>query len=331
MTSVAQNMMCTVISEVANLRSSGLLDGFLSMYGAKISTIRPTPGIVTPAIIGWNIVSSSCRPRKYHGAFDGLGVWLMLAVLQQRGVDEDREHEREQQAGERGDELGGQQVRPRVDLVDRLRLDLLDRAALDDGQQALGVPARPGADRHDRRRSGVAWTTDVTRSATATPPAAGARGRRVAAALGLRLGGAAALEEVGGDARSSARQPARTAQPRQVRRRPVRPAAGAAAPSAAAFSRASLARLSRCSGISVMRHPSRCGGRYHNGPLIPPSLRTRQKWIAMKITVMNGKNSTCSTYHRSNVSGPISAPPSKHEAHVLTEHRRVARSCSCRP
>src|SRR5687767_9987539 len=71
-------MMCTVISDVANLRSSGLLDGFLSMYGAKISTIRPTPGMVTPAIIGWNIVSSSCRPRKYHGALDGLGVWFGL-------------------------------------------------------------------------------------------------------------------------------------------------------------------------------------------------------------------------------------------------------------
>src|SRR5215207_1251839 len=49
------------------------------MYGAKISTMMPTPGIVTPAIIGWNMVSSSCRPRKYHGAFDGFGVWLMLA------------------------------------------------------------------------------------------------------------------------------------------------------------------------------------------------------------------------------------------------------------
>ena len=35
--------------------------------------------MVTPAIIGWNIVSSSCRPRKYHGAFDGFGVWLRLA------------------------------------------------------------------------------------------------------------------------------------------------------------------------------------------------------------------------------------------------------------
>src|SRR4029079_13426687 len=79
MTSTDQNMMCTVISEMANLRSSGLLDGFLSMYGAKINTIRPTPGRVTPAIIGWNMVSSSCSPRKYHGAFEGFGVRFGLA------------------------------------------------------------------------------------------------------------------------------------------------------------------------------------------------------------------------------------------------------------
>ena len=37
------------------------------------------PGMVTPATIGWNIVSSSWRPRKYHGALEGFGVWLGLA------------------------------------------------------------------------------------------------------------------------------------------------------------------------------------------------------------------------------------------------------------
>src|SRR6478609_9303625 len=42
-------------------------------------TNRAMPGMVTPATIGWNIVSSSCRPRKYHGAFDGFGVWFGLA------------------------------------------------------------------------------------------------------------------------------------------------------------------------------------------------------------------------------------------------------------
>src|SRR3546814_9770335 len=37
------------------------------------------PGSITPATIGWNHLSSACRPRKYQGAFEGLGVWLKLA------------------------------------------------------------------------------------------------------------------------------------------------------------------------------------------------------------------------------------------------------------
>ena len=43
---------------------------------------------------------------------------------------------------------------------------------------------------------------------------------------------------------------------------------------------------------------------------MPPSLRTRQKWMAMKMTMTNGNISTCSTYQRSSVSEPISLPPS---------------------
>ena len=49
------------------------------MYGAKIKRKSASPGIVTPATIGWNNVRSSCSPKKYHGAFDGLGVWLKFA------------------------------------------------------------------------------------------------------------------------------------------------------------------------------------------------------------------------------------------------------------
>src|SRR5437879_4825386 len=45
-----------------------------------MSLKMPMPGIVTPATMGWNMVSSSCRPRKYQGALDGLGVRLGLAV-----------------------------------------------------------------------------------------------------------------------------------------------------------------------------------------------------------------------------------------------------------
>src|SRR5215210_728165 len=79
MTRTAQNMKKRVKSEMANLRSSGLLLGFLSMYGASMRPKMPMPGIVTPATIGWNMVNSSWRPRKYQGAFEGFGVKLKLA------------------------------------------------------------------------------------------------------------------------------------------------------------------------------------------------------------------------------------------------------------
>ena len=73
---------------------------------------------------------------------------------------------------------------------------------------------------------------------------------------------------------------------------------------AAALALASSARLRRCSGISVIvALPD------YSGPEMPPSLRTLQKWTAMKMTVMNGNIRTWSVYHRSSVSGPISTPP----------------------
>src|SRR5262245_50089237 len=79
MTSTAHNMMKIVKIEIANFRSLGLFDGFLSTNGASAIRPSPTPGMVTPATIGWNIVRSSCSPRKYHGAFDGFGVRLKSA------------------------------------------------------------------------------------------------------------------------------------------------------------------------------------------------------------------------------------------------------------
>src|SRR5439155_4491691 len=79
-TSTAQNIMKMEKSEIANLGSSGLIDELQSVYGGRRRPKIPMPGMVTPATIGWNIVRSSCRPRKYHGAFDGFGVKLTLAV-----------------------------------------------------------------------------------------------------------------------------------------------------------------------------------------------------------------------------------------------------------
>src|SRR5207245_1732588 len=41
----------------------------------------------------------------------------------------------------------------------------------------------------------------------------------------------------------------------------------------------------------------------YSGPLMPPSLRIRQKWTARNSTRTNGKASTCNTYHRKSVFG----------------------------
>ena len=125
--------------------------------------------------------------------------------------------------------------------------------------------------------------------------------------------------------------------------------------------RAAWARFRRCSGISVMgvppgtpvaclrvcphehssvrlrrsRRPARASetrrvsGVFgaseatHNGPEIPPSFRTRQKWTAMKMTMTNGSSSTCSTYHRSKRLRPDLSAAEEDEPHLLAEDRRV--------
>ena len=83
------------------------------------------PGMVTPATIGWNIVSSSCRPRKYHGAFDGFGVWLTLARPSSGAFTNAEKIEQRTPCTTRiDDELDDEQVRPDVHLVLRPRRDV---------------------------------------------------------------------------------------------------------------------------------------------------------------------------------------------------------------
>src|SRR5918996_1348524 len=64
----------------ANFRLSGRIDGLRSRYGSATRPKGPqTSGNITPDTMGCQYRSISCRPRKYHGAFDGLGVTLGLA------------------------------------------------------------------------------------------------------------------------------------------------------------------------------------------------------------------------------------------------------------
>src|ERR1022692_2575983 len=67
-----------VNSQRINLRSAGRRLGFLSRYGIAISASTIKAGATTPPRRAeW--LTSSCRPRKYHGALAGFGVFAGLA------------------------------------------------------------------------------------------------------------------------------------------------------------------------------------------------------------------------------------------------------------
>src|ERR1700733_296976 len=50
----------------------------MSRYGTSISPTMMKLGSTTPAYQGSKKTSISCKPRKYHGAFDGFGVRVGL-------------------------------------------------------------------------------------------------------------------------------------------------------------------------------------------------------------------------------------------------------------
>ena len=230
------------------------------------------PGMVTPATIGWNIVSSSWSPRKYHGAFDGFGVLLKSArpssgartsaekMVSAGGHDQDR------------GELDHEQVRPGVHLVLGLGAGLLDRPRLDDREQPLRVTAGPGG----------RWAPGSVAVAAAAAPVP-ARGDVATTAA---RGGPAALgplEQVGGDlgAALGRRRPrprlrrgrgsgrlgrrARRRRPRRARRRraprprrPLRRARGGRAPCGAPCCAGGGVRGSRPSCSSPPTAVRRC-------------------------------------------------------------------------
>ena len=211
--------------------------------------------------------------------------------------------------GQRGHELDGEQVRPDVHLVDRGGLDVLDRAGLDDGQQALGVTPGTGAD----REAGAGGGRRPRRPAALGDGARHRRHRRPPRRLRRRLRRwpwppRLRSSRWAGILLSPARRPRRR-RPRRRRRGGGRVVAAARRPSAAsAFCAGLFGSLAEMFGD--LGHGASLACRPQSGPEMPPSLRTRQKWMAMKMTMTNGSISTCSTYQRSSVSVPISTPPS---------------------
>src|SRR5262245_9131613 len=246
MTSTDHDIRKIVNTEMAYLRSSGLWDGLRSMKGARISPMRPMPGRVTPATMGWNMVSSSWRPRKYHGALEGLGVWLGLARASSGALTKVEKTSRKAvQASEATNSTPSRWghtctlscgtaltswIEPDLTTVSR-------RWVCPPGPAASGGPA-----------AAVAGAGAVaTAVAVPPPPEAEPLSSALALAARDRSSRCAGMRLAASLAGAAAASP------------PPSPAGGVAAASpppdlaAAALRRASSARLRRCSGISVMR------------------------------------------------------------------------------
>src|SRR5262245_20616294 len=201
--------------------------------------------------MGWNMVSSSWRPRKYHGALDGFGVWLTFARARSGALTKVEKTSRNavqaSAATNSTPSRWGQTwtlscgtaltswIEPDLTTVSR-------RCVWPPGPAASGGPAAAVAG-----AGAVATAVAVPPPpppASLSPPARALAARGGAGRwAGMRL--AASLVGASVGVAAAAPEP------------PSPPAgwAGAASPPdalAAALRRASSARLRRCSGISVM-------------------------------------------------------------------------------
>ena len=250
----------------------------LCSTGSCRRTARPSagtgamPGMVTPATIGWNIVSSSCSPRKYHGAFDGFGV-LLKSARPSSGARTSAEKMVSAAVTIRiAANSIDEQVRPGVHLVLRLGAGLLDRPRLDHREQPLRVTAGAGGRCGAGSVAVAAAAAPVPAAATSPPPPPAARtaalrpleqvggdlgaalGRRRprAAGVGRRRGGRLGRGRVGrGLARARRRRAPRP-------RRPLRRARGGRAPCGAPCCAGGGVRGSRPSCSSPPTAARRC-------------------------------------------------------------------------
>src|SRR5438552_11628711 len=209
----------------------------------------PIPGIITPATIGWNIVSSSCRPRKYQGALDGLGVRLTLAsgcngaltnvekTSRNAVITNDATNSTTRRCGHMCTLSTGS---ARTSWIEPDLTTVSKRWVCPPGPAATGgaaVATAPAA---------AVTAGAVDGASVAAPPSPPAR----ALAALLRSSRCAGMRDCASDGGAASPPPSSTSPPGAAG-----VSAGATSPPAfsCAFLRASSARLRRCSGISVMR------------------------------------------------------------------------------
>ena len=191
----------------------------------------------TPATCGSKYESNSCNPRKYHGAFDGLG-WALGLASSRSGAS--------------------------------WKIENTINRAVTTSSATNSIASRCGhtftLSVGSRLTCWIAFAlTTVSNRWVRTPSG-------IAGAAGAAVGAGAVVVAVGATPVVGA-----AAAP------PVISAQTCSNGTLSALALASAERRSRCSGTLAMTY---------SGPEMPPSLRTRQKCTAMKMTMRNGSART---------------------------------------
>src|SRR6056300_445365 len=246
------------------------------MYGKAIQTTKPkTNGIITPAIRGSQYDNSSCKPKKYHGAFAGFGVTFGFASSRRGACNiADRKIKKAViaiNAANSGSIKCGQVLTlstgSETDFCIGFALTTVNNRCVTFTSGAKSTSS--GASVSGAFAAGFSSTLTAGAGVSAAGAGVSAAGAGVSAAgagVSSIIFTSGSFEiTVGSDSPFISAKACSTLMPK-------------------AFALASADLCNKCSGMFTIS--------LYKGPEIPPSFLTLQKWTAIKITMINGKKST---------------------------------------
>src|SRR6056300_489053 len=246
------------------------------MYGKAIQTTKPkTNGIITPAIRGSQYDNSSCKPKKYHGAFAGFGVTFGFASSRRGACNiADRKIKKAViaiNATNSGSIKCGQVLTlstgSETDFCIGFALTTVNNRCVTFTSGAKSTSS--GASVSGAFAAGFSSTLTAGAGVSAAGAGVSAAGAGVSAAgagVSSIIFTSGSFEiTVGSDSPFISAKACSTLMPK-------------------AFALASADLCNKCSGMFTIS--------LYKGPEIPPSFLTLQKWTAIKITMINGKKST---------------------------------------
>src|SRR6056300_467803 len=239
------------------------------MYGKAIQTTKPkTNGIITPAIRGSQYDNSSCKPKKYHGAFAGFGVTFGFASSRRGACNiADRKIKKAViaiNATNSGSIKCGQVLTlstgSETDFCIGFALTTVNNRCVTFTSGAKSTSS--GASVSGAFAAGFSSTLTAGAGVSAAGAGVSAAGAGVSSII-FTYGSFEIT--VGSDSPFISAKACSTLMPK-------------------AFALASADLCNKCSGMFTIS--------LYKGPEIPPSFLTLQKWTAIKITMINGKKST---------------------------------------